>query len=146
MKNMEKKIASLLRRRGHRVTPQRRAVLKVIARSQDHLTPAEIHRQVLQAHPGIGLVSIYRTLALLTELGLICEVHVGGVCRSYLLRRPSEHHHHLVCSDCGNVVDFSNCDLGELEKKLAEDTGFDIEGHLLEFAGRCPGCQGSAAA
>ncbi len=131
----------MLRRRGYRLTTQRRAVLDVIARSRDHLTPGEIHQQVVRRHPGVGLVSVYRTLALLADMGLICEVHVGGNCRSYLLRRPLGHHHHLVCSDCGRVVDFSDCDLGQLEKRLAEDTGYEIEGHLLEFAGRCPDCR-----
>jgi len=57
------------------------------------------------------------------------------------MRRPSEHHHHLICSDCGAVVDFANCDLGELEQRLSLKTGFEIEGHLLEFLGRCQNCR-----
>jgi Fur family ferric uptake transcriptional regulator len=141
MRLTEKKIASMLRQRGYKVTPQRRAVLNVIAHSHDHLTPAEIHERVHQEHPNIGLVTIYRTLGILAELELICEVHAGGSCRSYLLRRPSEHHHHLICSQCGAVVDFTNCDLGELEQRLSRETGFEIESHLLEFLGRCPNCQ-----
>ena len=91
-------------------------------------------------HPSIGLVTIYRTLEILTKLGLICEVHAGGNCRSYLMRRPSEHHHHLICSNCGTVIDFTDCDLGELEQRLTEETGFKINGHLLEFLGQCENC------
>ena len=131
----------MLRQRGYKVTPQRRAVLNAIAHSHDHLTPAEIYEKMRQEHPGIGLVTIYRTLGILAELGLICEVHAGGSCRSYLLRRPSEHHHHLICSNCGKVVDFTGCDLEELEQRLSQDTGFEIESHLLEFLGRCRDCQ-----
>ena len=99
------------------------------------------NEMVRQELPGIGLVTIYRTLEILAELGLICEVHTGGNCRSYLMRRPSEHHHHLICSDCGTVVDFTDCDLSRLEQRLHRETGFKIENHLLEFAGQCQNCQ-----
>ena len=141
MKFTAKKIASLLRQRGHKLTPQRRVILGAIAESHDHLTPAEIHEKVRREYKKIGLVTIYRTLDLLTKLDLICEIHAGGNCRSYLLKRPSEHHHHLICSDCGTVVDFTGCDLSQVERKLSDDTGFDIKGHLLEFLGRCRQCQ-----
>jgi Fur family ferric uptake transcriptional regulator len=137
----EKKIATILRQHGYKLTPQRRGVIRTIASTEDHLTPAAIYEKVHQEHPKIGLVTIYRTLEILTELGLICEVHVGGSCRSYLMRRPSGHHHHLVCSDCGKVIDFAGCDLSELEQRLSRDTGFKVEGHLLEFLGCCPACQ-----
>lgn len=141
MKLTANKIASILRQHGYKLTPQRRVVLNVIARSHDHLTPAAIHDRVCQKYPGIGKVTIYRTLDLLTELGLICRVHVGGTSRNYLMRRPTEHHHHLVCSSCSRVVDFTDCDLIELEQRLAGETGFEIEGHLLEFHGRCRDCR-----
>lgn len=141
-----KSIANILRRQGYKLTPQRRAVLDAIALSHDHLTPADIHDRVRHEHPGIGLVTIYRTLDILDKLGLICEVHSGGNCRSYLLRRPQEHHHHLICSDCGTVADFIDCGLSELEQRLSRVTGFEIEGHLLEFAGRCQNCQKIASA
>ena len=100
------KMTSALKQRGYKLTPQRCAVLGVIALSREHLTPAAIYEKVHQEYPGIGLVTIYRTLEILTELGFVCEVHAGGNCRSYLVRRPAEHHHHLICSDCGAVVDF----------------------------------------
>ena len=141
MRLTEKKITSILRQRGYKLTPQRRVVLNVIASSQGHLTPAQIYDRVHQEYPDIGLVTIYRTLNILTELGLICEVHAGGNCRSYLIRRPPEHHHHLICSDCGRVIDFTDCNLGELEQRLSQETGFEIESHLLEFLGRCQDCQ-----
>jgi len=137
----QRKIGSILRKRGYKFTSQRRAVLNAIAQSREHLTPAAIYEKVRREHPSIGLVTIYRTLEILEELGLICEVHVGGSCRSYSMRRPSEHHHHMVCSDCGAVIDFVDCDLDELEQKLSQETGFEIDGHLLEFLGRCQNCK-----
>ena len=134
------KIAGILRQQGYRLTPQRHAVLKTIAGSHDHLTPAEIYKQVQREHPTVGLATVYRVINLLSELKLICRVSLSGDSQSYLMRRPMEHHHHLVCSQCGRAVDFTDCDLSQLERHLTKDTGFDIEGHLLEFYGRCPEC------
>ncbi|MDO8568085.1 MAG: Fur family transcriptional regulator [Dehalococcoidales bacterium] len=135
----EKNITTRLRQQGYKLTRQRRAVLGVIARSHEHLTPAAIYERVRREDLGIGLVTVYRTLETLVKLGLVCEVHIGGNCRSYLVR-ASGHHHHLVCSDCGKVVDFNRCNLEALEKKLHERTGFNIDGHLLEFTGQCRDC------
>ena len=140
MQYTEKRIESLLRQRGYKITPQRRTILGAITSSHEHLTPAEIHEKVCHKHPGIGLVTIYRTLEILAELGLICEIHGVGNYRSYLMRRPAEHHHHLVCSDCGTVIDFTDCDLTELEERLAKETSFRISGHILEFVGQCRNC------
>ncbi len=140
----EKSVRRALRRRGYKLTPQRRAVLKTIADSSDHLTPAEIHEKARANYSGVGLVTVYRTLEILEDMGLLCQVHSTAGCRSYLLRRPSEHHHHLVCVECGKVDDFSNCDLSELAEELARETGFKIEGHILEFSGRCSTCQRTA--
>jgi len=141
MRFTERKVIAALREYGYKLTAQRRAVIRVIASTQDHLTPTTIYDKVHQDQPDIGLVTVYRTLEILDKLGLICEVHVGGSCRSYLARRPAEHHHHLLCSNCGLVIDFANCDLGQLERRLSSETGFKMEGHLLEFLGLCPDCQ-----
>ena len=138
---LNQQLSSALKQNGYKLTPQRRAVLKVLSSTEEHLTPAEIYERVRQEKHGIGLVTVYRVLQILTGLGLICEVHAGGNCRRYLVRRQPEHHHHLVCSSCGAVVDFTDCDLSGLEKRLARETGFEIGDHLLEFIGRCRSCQ-----
>jgi Fur family ferric uptake transcriptional regulator len=135
-----------LRRGGYKLTPQRRAIIGTIAGTQEHLTPAAIYARVHRKHPSIGLVTVYRTIDILAELGLLCETHAGGSCRSYLMRRPSGHHHHLICSDCGKVVDFTDCNLEELERRLAKETDFKISGHLLEFTGQCRECNQRAGA
>jgi len=136
----DRKIVSILRQRGYKITSQRKAVLSVIAQSHDHLTPAAIYERAHQQHPGIGLVTVYRTLELLARLGLICEVHTGDNGRSYLLRRPVGHHHHLICSSCSKVVEFTDCDIGRMEERLAQQTGFKIDSHLVEFLGKCRDC------
>ena len=142
MKLTERKMAAILRQHGYKLTPQRRRLLGVIALSHEHLTPAAIYERVQQGYPDIGLVTVYRTLEILSSLGLICEVHAGANRRSYLMRRPSGHHHHLICSECGAVTDFTDCDLGELEQRLSRETGFKIKSHSLELMGQCQKCQG----
>ena len=144
MTTLDRKLSAALRQHDYKLTMQRRAVLSVLSSSQEHLTPAEVYDRVCQECPGIGLVTIYRTLEILTELGFVCEVHAGGNCRRYLIRRQSEHHHHLICSGCGTVVDFTDCGLNELRERLLHETGFEIESHLLEFLGRCQICQSKA--
>jgi len=119
-------------------------VIQAIASNQDHLTPAAIYEKVHQDKPHIGLVTIYRTLDILTKLKLICELHAGNSCRSYTISAPG-HHHHLICSNCGKVVDFTGYDLGEIQERLSKGTGFRIDGHLLEFIGLCQACQKEAA-
>lgn len=145
MKLTANKIARILRRSGYRLTPQRRAVLKAIAGSHDHATPAEICARVRQEHPTVGLATVYRVINLLDRLGLICRVNLGGESQGYLMRRPMGHHHHVICSQCGRAVDFTNCDLSQLEKRLSQETGFKIEGHLLEVYGRCPDCSATVS-
>jgi Fur family ferric uptake transcriptional regulator len=134
------KIAGILREHGNKLTPQRHLVLRVIASSQDHLTPESIYEKARLVDSNIGRVTVYRTLDLLDNLGLVCKIHSKDGCRSYMMRRPSEHHHHLVCSGCGKVVDFTNCNLAETEKRLAQESGFNINSHLLEFYGLCREC------
>jgi len=95
---------------------------------------------VYQVQPDIGLTTIYRTLRILARLKLVCELHAGDSCRSYTISAPG-HHHHLICSNCGKVVDFPGCELEETQQILAKQAGFRIDGHLLEFIGLCPDCQ-----
>jgi Fur family ferric uptake transcriptional regulator len=143
MRLTEKRIAAALKQRGYKLTPQRRVVIGAIAASRGQLTPADIYRKVHKEHPNIGLTTIYRTLEILARLELICELHAGGSGRSYTIGAP-EHHHHIICSGCGAVVDFSGYHLSQLEARLSRETGFEIEGHLLEFTGRCRNCRQNA--
>ncbi len=143
MRLTEKRIAAALRQHGYKLTPQRRVVIGAITASRGQLTPAELYRKVHQEHPNIGLTTIYRTLEILGSLELVCELHAGGSGRSYTIGTP-EHHHHIICSGCGEVVDFSGYDISPLEERLTRETGFEIEGHLLEFTGRCQRCRQNA--
>lgn len=140
MRLSENNVTATLKKHGYKLTPQRREVIQTIVSTQDHLTPASIYDKVRQDHPAIGFATVYRTLKILTRLKLICELHAGGSCRSYTISAPV-HHHHLICSHCGTVVDFPAFGLGEVEQNLSKETGFRIDGHLLEFIGLCQTCQ-----
>ncbi len=143
MRLTERKVVATLRQHSYKLTPQRRVVIQAIASNQEHLTPTAIYEKVHQHHPNIGLVTIYRTLEILTRLKLICELHAGGSCRSYTISAP-RHHHHLICSNCGKVVDFPSCELEKAQQSLSKQTGFRIDDHLLEFIGLCQACQKEA--
>ena len=140
MRLTERKVLTNLREHGYKLTPQRRVVIRTITSSHDHLTPADIYQQIHQEHPNIGLVTVYRTLDILDKLGLICKLHTGGNCPSYTISTP-EHHHHLICSNCGRVFDFTGHNLTKLEKRLSRESGFIINSHQLEFIGLCKACQ-----
>jgi Fur family ferric uptake transcriptional regulator len=136
----EKSIVNTLRRRGYRVTPQRRQIIRAITASHDHFTPAMVYEKASRDSAGIGLVTVYRTLEVLAELDLICRLHAGGNCPSYTVGAARDHHH-LICSGCGRVVDFAAGNLIGIETRLARDSGFRIDGRLLEFTGLCRDCQ-----
>lgn len=132
-----------LQREGLKLTRQRQAILKVLADSPDHLTVAEVHRRALVIDPHIGLASVYRTMDLLARLGLVRHVHVEHRHRHYA-PAGNGHGHHLVCNGCGRVVEFSDCQVECLAKRLARRTRFVIEGHSIELYGRCPDCRRAA--
>jgi len=125
-----------LRQHGYKPTPQRRVVIRTISSS---LTPTAIER-MHQDQPSVGLVTIYLTLEILARLKLICEPHAEESCRSYTISAPGQHHH-LICSNCGKVIDFPGCELETTQQSLSKQTGFRIDGHLPEFIGLCPACQ-----
>lgn len=136
---MCQQIAARLRRAGYKITPSRMAVLEVIAQEGEHLNPNEVLDQAKSIHAGIGRATVYRTLELLTQLGIVRPIYVGEDGPIYI--RAEGGHHHLVCSNCGRVVDFERCAADEIANELAARHGFDITSHLLEFYGVCPDCR-----
>jgi len=129
-----------LRAGGFRLTRQRGAVLAVIEGSRGHLGVREVLAAVRKSRHRIGLTTVYRTLEVLASLNLIRRVHLRDSCQRYA-RAGTGHGHHLICSRCGRVVEFSDCRLGALIQSVADRTQFTIEDHWLELFGRCKGCR-----
>jgi Fur family ferric uptake transcriptional regulator len=132
-------ILQKLRSSGHKVTPQRIIIITHFMDSNELLTPSDLYQKVRRINPEIGEVTVYRTLNILSELGLICLIHTREHTHSYI-SRPPEHHDHLICSDCGKVLNFTDCNVVDLEKRLASETGFRIDDHRLDFYGHCREC------
>ena len=134
-----------LQRQGLRLTRPRLAVLEVLAASSEHLKVAEVHRRARRIDSRIGLASVYRTMVLLERLRIVKHVHMDHRHRHYA-PITEDHGHHLVCNGCGLVVEFSDCQLERLTRTLARRTQFRIEGHCVEFFGRCRACRGRSSA
>lgn len=118
-----------------RVTGPRRAVLDAVASAGAPFTIEEIAATL----PEVGRATVFRTVKLLQESGLVCRMTLedGGV--RYQLSR-SGHHHHLICGECGRVEEFSDARLDALIEETAAAVRFRLDGHSLELYGRCPAC------
>jgi Fur family transcriptional regulator, ferric uptake regulator len=129
-----------LRSAGHKITRQRLAIINTVLASDELLTPAALYAQVKRTNPAVGEVTVYRTLEILSELGLVCRVQTADNSPSYI-GCPAGHHDHLICSECGKVVNFTGCNVAGLKKRLSKQTGFSIRQHHLDFYGKCSDCK-----
>jgi Fur family ferric uptake transcriptional regulator len=132
-------IASRLSQKGYRMTPQRLMILEAIEGASGHISAEEIYQDIRKRYPGLNISTVYRTLELLKETGLVTETDMGdGRVRFHSLGH--EHHHHLVCSKCGKVIDLDEETLSPLTRSLSEKYGFHADLHHLAIFGRCKGC------
>lgn len=130
-----------LNQQGLRLTRPRRVVLSILKESSIPLSPQTIYQRSLEAHEDIGLVTVYRTLEMLSDLDLVRRVHGHEECHGYILGSPG-HHHHLVCRKCETTVEFTGADdLVALLGRIQQQTGFKVDEHLLQLYGLCPQCQ-----
>ena len=130
-----------LTKQGLRLTKPRQVVLSILEETHHPLSPQVIHQVAEQTDKSISLVSVYRTLDLLNELNLVCRVHGQEDCQGYVLSSPG-HHHQLVCRNCRKTVEFTGtADLEPFIEVIQEQTGFQIDSHLLQLFGLCPECQ-----
>ena len=136
----ETHLSAILVAHGHKLTRPRRAVLTVIAASAGGLTPAEIHTRAQKYYRQTGLVTVYRTLDLLTECGAVRKIHSPDGCHAYAPASEG-HAHHIICQKCRAVIEFDNCDLSDLLSAVQRRTGYQVSGHWLELFGLCPRCQ-----
>jgi len=141
-------ILERLEQEGLRSTQPRRVVVDEIVRRDTPFTSAELLESVQLRSPGIGRATVFRTLDLLSRMGILQRIHQdadGGRCHTYLACDGS-HHHHLICNACGSVTDFQeDATLDALVRKVEQHTAFKIEGHRLELVGLCPHCQDKGA-
>ena len=130
----------LLALSGYRLTAPRRAIVEVIVASPRALEPVDVYDLGRQQYPRLGLVTVYRTLEKLEELGLVQRVHQPDGCHMYL-RATEGHEHLLLCTTCGRAEYFSGDDLTALMGAISARSGFIIEDHWLQLYGLCTDCQ-----
>lgn len=133
-------IISRLSEQGYRLTPQRMMVLDAIENSEHHISAEEIYAQVITKYPHLNISTVYRTLELLHRLGLVTETDLGGGRVRY---HPADkgHHHHLVCQECGRVIDLDESVMDNLKQVLQKDYNFTPDIRHLAVFGTCADCK-----
>jgi Fur family ferric uptake transcriptional regulator len=131
-----------LRERGYRLTPQRQLVLEAVAKL-GHATPEAIVTEVRRTAGGVNISTVYRTLDLLEELGLVSHAHLGhGPPTYHAADVPT--HLHLVCGGCGSIQEISPEAVSGVVQRLRDELGFTVDVDHVAFAGRCAGCTAAA--
>lgn len=126
---------------GKKLTKARKAILAVLEQNALPITVAEVHAGLVKAKTDVDLVTVYRNLAMLQELGLVNTVGLQEGQMRYEVVHGRAHHHHIQCRSCGKIVDLMLCPLKKLTKLIEEQTRFSVDGHALEFFGWCPQCR-----
>ncbi|MDO8490760.1 MAG: Fur family transcriptional regulator [Dehalococcoidia bacterium] len=136
----KKSALQTLRDKGHRLTPQRMIVLEAIESSEDHVSAEQIYARARSKYPYMNISTVYRTLELLKQLGLVAESDLGG---GRFLYHPTgkASHHHLVCRKCGKIEDVDAAVFEHLRDELKARYGFDARFEHMAVFGACESCQ-----
>lgn len=137
------------RRQFCRWTGPRETILQLLSQTPKHMSAKEMYAAIHKHYPGIGLTTIYRTLDLLTRIGLIHKFSFGDGHNRYefISDEKEKRHHHLICTNCGKIFDYREFEEEELalvkktQERLAKKYDFQIEEHNIEFLGLCKACQ-----
>lgn len=128
---------SYLAEKNLKQTQQRRKLIELFLKMNTHVSAEELHEAARKAGHNIGLATIYRTLNLLAEADLVEQKSFVDGRHVYEVNMPGEHHDHLICLDCGAVIEFENEEIETLQEKIAQSRGFELKVHRLDLFGRC---------
>ena len=131
----------ILKRAGYRVTQARLTVLDVLESEHGHITSADVLSKVEGIDPSIGRASVFRTLDLFTQLGIVRPTYIDTSLTPTYVMMHGGHHHHVICTACKRFFEFDDCGLEALTQNLQDTLGIRISGHLLEFYGVCATCR-----
>lgn len=126
---------------GLRRTGQRELILEIFLETEEHLTSEDLYSLVNKQDDTVGLTTVYRTLKLLTEAGLAREVRFGDNKTYYEHHYNHDHHDHMICTDCGRVIEFFSAEIEALQDEMADKFGFRPTHHSLRMWGVCSDCQ-----
>ena len=144
VEQLKARLAAYMDRKRLRSTSQRRLVTDVFFESSGHLSIEDLLAEVRLEDSKVGYATVYRTLKLLKECGLAYERHFGDGVSRYEVARDDEHHDHLICTECGRIVEFEDDRIEELQDSLAASYGFVLVRHKHELYGVCADCRGDA--
>ncbi len=130
-----------IQRAGLRRTGQRDLIMDIFLRTEEHLTSEDLYWLVQKDDPSVGHTTVYRTLKLLTEAGLAREVRFGDNKTYYEHHYNHEHHDHMICTECGRVIEFFSQDIESMQDQMADKFGFRPTHHSLRLWGVCSDCQ-----
>jgi Fur family ferric uptake transcriptional regulator len=131
-------------KKGLRSTDQRRLIVETFFHSPNHVSIEELLAQVRREDPKVGYATVYRTLKLLAECGVANERRFSDGLTRYELADEASHHDHLICLECGDIVEFEEPRIETLQEEVAERHGFALRSHKHEMYGVCPKCQAKA--
>lgn len=134
-----------LQQSGYRLTGPRRAIVEIVAQSNKALGPIDVYDLGRADYPGLGLVTVYRTLEKLEELELVQRVHQPDGCHRYLPANRG-HQHLILCTACGQASYFDGDNLTDLIQRVQQVSGFHVQEHWLQLFGLCAQCQAKTAA
>ena len=132
-------------KRGLRSTDQRKLIVETFFQAPNHVSIEELLSQVRAQDPKVGYATVYRTLKLLTECGVAFERKFGDGLTRYELADDHSHHDHLICIDCGKIIEFEEPQIEELQERIAKRHGFTVSSHKHEMYGSCADCQARAS-
>ncbi|HVE56808.1 MAG TPA: Fur family transcriptional regulator [Pyrinomonadaceae bacterium] len=130
-----------IQKAGLRRTSQRDLILEMFLKTEEHLSSEDLYWLVQKQDPSVGHTTVYRTLKLLAEAGLAREVRFGDGKTYYEHHYNHEHHDHLICTECGKIIEFFSAEIEDLQDKMAENYGFRLTNHSLRMWGVCEDCQ-----
>lgn len=133
-----KEALDTLKETGIRITPQRHAILEYLINSMSHPTADDIYKALEGKFPNMSVATVYNNLRVFREIGLVNELTYGD--SSARFDFVTSHHYHVICENCGKIVDFHYPGLDEVEHLASHVTGFKVENHRLEIYGSCPEC------
>lgn len=139
-------LAAYMAKKGLRSTKQRDAIVDAFFVQPDHVSIEELLARVREKDAAIGYATVYRTLKLLTESGVAEEHRFGDGLARYELADEEAHHDHLICVECGRIVEFEAPEIERLQDDIAQRFGFQTRSHKHEIYGVCPDCQKKARA
>jgi Fur family transcriptional regulator, peroxide stress response regulator len=135
---MERSITETLRENGFKVTPQRLAVYEVLSNTKEHPNAEMIFNKLQDHYPTMSLATVYKTIDILKEVGLVQILNAGE--DSFRYDADTSDHAHIRCTECGRVDDIFNIDAKPFESKVAAATSYQLSGHQFYFYGVCPAC------